>query len=139
MYIDLRTGNVVYEARDRQNYSSASSMSSRVGAGFGLKAKKFFKCLFYVSLIAMFMIYVLVPGMRWLDEQYSILSKAKAIVSGYHDDSTQEEAPTQNDKLTIICCVCKAEVDVSHMKHLRSFDCSCPQCESKLHVTVYDD
>ena len=88
----------------------------------------------------------IVYGLNWLDDKYSICAKAKAYFSGaseaatkdepeaHYDQGLSQEAPPSPTTWTIICCVCNARLDASHLRHLRSFDCSCPNCGSSLHV-----
>lgn len=88
----------------------------------------------------------IVYGLNWLDDKYSICAKAKAYFSGaseaatkdeleaHYDQGLSQEAPPSPTTWTIICCVCNARLDASHLRHLRSFDCSCPNCGSNLHV-----
>lgn len=34
------------------------------------------------------------------------------------------------------CCVCQAQLDITNLMHLHSFDCICPKCNSRLHVSM---
>lgn len=40
----------------------------------------------------------------------------------------------QGGKWTIACCVCNAELDATHLRHLKSFEGTCPVCNARLHV-----
>ena len=87
-----------------------------------------------------------VYGLNWLDDKYSICARAKAYFSGASEVATMNESEAHYDRelwqevsaspttWTIICCVCSSRLDASHLRHLRSFDCSCPNCGSNLHV-----
>ena len=51
------------------------------------------------------------------------------------DSRVEEETVTpQEVRLVVICCVCKAELDATHLQHLSSFDGVCPCCRTQLHV-----
>ena len=40
------------------------------------------------------------------------------------------------EKVIVRCCVCKAQLDITHLMHLHSFVCVCPHCNSSLKFTT---
>lgn len=86
-------------------------------------------------------------GLNWIDDKYSIVSKAKAYFSQVseptsknasaksHNREYQQEVPiSQTKRLTVSCCVCNTQFDATQFSHYAAFDCDCPGCGSILHV-----
>ena len=132
MYIDERTGNVVYGGSTRGHFNSQQVEEEH--------------WIWKALSIVMFIVWAAI-GFNWLDDHYSwgVVPKIKSSFTGItgrgtssekscNDDHTSGVEPCQPPTWTIICCVCNARLDASHLRHLRSFDCSCPNCGSSLHV-----
>ena len=99
-----------------------------------------------VLSIVIFIVWAAI-GFNWLDDHYSwgVISKIKSSFTSMTDEGVSSEKSSNEDHTsriesnqsatwTIICCVCNARLDASHLQHLRSFDCICPNCGSNLHV-----
>ena len=128
MYIDERTGNVVY-GRQAGRHSGGGVSSSQSAA-----ASDHWIWKVLGIGIAMWLVF---NGLNWLDDRYSFVTKVKSCFKGESElfAGNKQGSVRQTSTLVVACCKCNARIEIDAPRNGQdNIQIVCPRCAEQLIV-----